>query len=124
MYQFNLGTNDLQRAEAFYNELLPLIGGAQAFKIEKAVIYTLGDSNVRLSINKPYDDKTATPGNGVMVTLFAESPSRVEEIYAKALELGGTCEGKPGDRLDGVVYAAYFRDPDGNKFGVIYLPSK
>ena len=31
-----------------------------------------------------------------------------------ALEQGGTCEGKPGDRGGG-FYAAYFRDLDGNK---------
>ena len=41
----------------------------------------------------------------------------VDAVHAKALELGGKCEGPPGVRGPGSerVYAAYFRDLDGNK---------
>ena len=39
---------------------------------------------------------------------------QVDRLHAIALEQGGTCEGKPGDRGGG-FYAAYFRDLDGNK---------
>jgi predicted lactoylglutathione lyase len=44
----------------------------------------------------------------------------VDRIHKKALELGGTDEGKPGLRAEGGdgFYAAYFRDPDGNKLDV------
>jgi predicted lactoylglutathione lyase len=38
----------------------------------------------------------------------------VDSLYAKAMELGATDEGKPGERMKG-FYAAYFRDLDGNK---------
>ena len=38
-------------------------------------------------------------------------------VHAKALELGGTCEGAPGERMP-TFYGAYFRDLDGNKFCV------
>jgi catechol 2,3-dioxygenase-like lactoylglutathione lyase family enzyme len=38
----------------------------------------------------------------------------IERVYNKALELGATDEGAPGERLP-VFYGAYVRDPDGNK---------
>ncbi len=36
-------------------------------------------------------------------------------MYAKALELGATDEGPPGERIPNVFYGAYVRDLDGNK---------
>ena len=41
----------------------------------------------------------------------------MDSTVAKALALGGSDEGAPGDRGDG-FYAAYFRDLDGNKLNV------
>jgi predicted lactoylglutathione lyase len=43
-----------------------------------------------------------------------ESREAVDAFHAKAIELGGSCEGPPGERMPG-VYFAYFRDLDGNK---------
>ena len=40
--------------------------------------------------------------------------ARGAETRAKALELGGACEGLPGVRGGG-LYLCYFRDLDGNK---------
>lgn len=124
MLQLNLGTNDLAQAESFYNALLPLAGGVQAYKTDRSVIYALAGGSARLAVNKPYDGEPATPGNGVMATLYADDKRQVDMLYRKALALGGSSEGEPGDRLDGVVYAAYFRDLDGNKFGVIHVPGQ
>jgi predicted lactoylglutathione lyase len=36
-------------------------------------------------------------------------------MYAKAMELGATDEGEPGERIPDVFYGGYVRDPDGNK---------
>ena len=46
----------------------------------------------------------------------------VDAFYAKALELGGTDEGAPGDR-GGIFYAGYFRDLDGNKLNAFHIGS-
>jgi len=119
----NLGTNDLARAENFYNELLKLFGGSQLFKSERMLFYSLGENSAKLAINTPYDGKPATVGNGSMVALTASSQDQVNAVYAKAMELGGSCEGAPGERMNGSFYGAYFRDPDGNKFGVFLMPS-
>jgi predicted lactoylglutathione lyase len=38
----------------------------------------------------------------------------VDELHARAIELGASDEGPPGERLPG-FYGGYFRDVDGNK---------
>ena len=58
-------------------------------------------------------------GNGTMVALAVASKEKVDEVYARAIELGGQDEGPAGPRMDG-FYAGYFRDLDGNKLNVFY----
>jgi predicted lactoylglutathione lyase len=70
---------------------------------------------------KPYDGKAATVGNGTMVALVLDSKAKVDALYKKALELGGTDEGAPGPRGDSGFYAAYFRDLDGNKLNCFHF---
>ena len=53
-----------------------------------------------------------------MVSFGADCKDKVDSLYAKALALGGTSEGEPGLRGE-TLYAAYFRDLDGNKFNFI-----
>ncbi len=117
----NLGTNDLARAEAFYNELVKLWDGQLGFKSDRTLFYALGDG-AKLAINKPFNGEPATVGNGTMVALAGKNPEEVTAAYTKALELGGSCDGAPGPRMDGMIYAAYFRDLDGNKFGIFCTP--
>ena len=50
-----------------------------------------------------------------MVALEVKSPDQVHAVHETALAHGGTCEGVPGPRGNDGFYAAYFRDPDGNK---------
>ena len=62
----------------------------------------------------PYDGQPQQQGNGNMVALSAESEEQVDQLYARALELGASDEGAPGLRMP-TFYGAYVRDPDGNK---------
>jgi predicted lactoylglutathione lyase len=73
-----------------------------------------------ISICKPYDGKPATVGNGVMIAINVDSRDKVNALHKKAMELGGTDEGAPGQRSDD-FYAAYFRDLDGNKLNAFYF---
>ena len=50
-----------------------------------------------------------------MISLTVNSNAKVDEVYRKAIELGGKDEGPPGPRGTAGFYAAYFRDLDGNK---------
>ena len=65
----------------------------------------------------PADGREASVGNGTMIGFLLGSRAAVRQIHAKALELGGRCEGVPGPRgpEETQAYFAYFRDLDGNK---------
>ncbi len=119
---FNIGIKDLSKAEAFYNELLAIFNASQMFKTERSIFYSMGEGSSNLVINTPFNGEPASSGNGAMVAFTASETAQVDKLHAKALELGGSCEGAPGIREGYGIYAAYFRDPDGNKFGVFCQP--
>lgn len=118
-----LGTNDLERAARFYDALLAVIGGKRMME-EPGYFIAYGNSKdgAGLGITRPFDKQAATAGNGTMVALEAKDRAQVDALHAKALELGGTDEGAPGERFPG-FYAGYFRDLDGNKLNVCYMTS-
>jgi predicted lactoylglutathione lyase len=117
-----LGTNDLDRAVAFYDALLAEFGAGQMMNDGRIVIWAAKDSQGGMfAVCTPYDEQAATVGNGVMVALNAGSQEKVNSLYAKALELGATDEGEPGPRGEGGFYGAYFRDLDGNKLAAFTM---
>jgi catechol 2,3-dioxygenase-like lactoylglutathione lyase family enzyme len=116
-----LGTNDIERAAVFYDELLKLVGAGRFMEAETFIAWAVAPDKPALSVTRPYDGNAATVGNGVMVALVVMTPEQVDAIHAKALELGGTDEGAPGPRGDSGFYAAYFRDLDGNKLNVFCM---
>jgi catechol 2,3-dioxygenase-like lactoylglutathione lyase family enzyme len=115
-----LGTNDLKRAAKFYDELLAVLGAKRAMELEGFVAWACAPNTPMVSVIKPFDQKPATVGNGVMVALAARSKEQVNAVHAKALALGGKDEGAPGPRGDG-FYAGYFRDLDGNKLNAFFM---
>jgi len=110
-----LGTNDINRATAFYDALLGVIGAARFMESENFVAWAVAPDKPSLGVIKPYDGKPATVGNGTMIALTVDSNAKVDAVYRKAMELGGKDEGPPGPRGTAGFYAAYFRDLDGNK---------
>ena len=89
-----LGTNDLERAVAFYDALLAELGIGRFMEHEGTfVAWAPSFDQPGLSVTKPYDGNPATVGNGVMVALAVDSKDKVHRVYDKALELGGTDEG-------------------------------
>ena len=116
-----LGTNDLPRAAAFYDALLAELGGSRMMEEpDYFVAWSTGQEGTGLGVTIPFDKQPAAAGNGNMVALAAGSRDQVDRVHARALELGGTDEGAPGQRWDG-FYAAYFRDLDGNKLNACYM---
>ena len=108
-----IGTNDIDKALAFYDTILGECGGKRLMDHPNGQIYGFAQGGM-IGVVTPYDKKPATVGNGMMVALNVGTAEKVDAIYNKALELGGSCEGEPGERMDG-FYGAYFRDLDGNK---------
>ena len=118
-----LGTDDLDRARAYYDALLGTIGARRLMQFGDEdggfTMYGTSMAQPALVITRPYDKGPADCGNGNMVAIVMDSRDKVDAFYAKALELGGTDEGPPGlrtEECDTAFYGAYFRDPEGNKF--------
>ena len=114
-----IGTNDLEKAKAFYAKVLAPLGGQPAFASDRMQGYA-GAGGAMLAVCTPYDGQKAFPGNGNMVALSAASPEVVDQVHKLALEAGGADEGAPGKRMDN-FYGAYFRDLDGNKVCVFKM---
>jgi predicted lactoylglutathione lyase len=114
-----LGTNDLQRAAAFYDELLAVMGGNRFMEEEQFIAWAVDPKQPGIAATKPYNGETATAGNGTMVALAADSRELVHAVYEKAIALGAQDEGAAGPRGEH-FYAGYFRDLDGNKLAVFW----
>jgi catechol 2,3-dioxygenase-like lactoylglutathione lyase family enzyme len=108
-----IGVSDMASAEEFYGALLGEIGASQLFGQDRIKFYGNGQGAM-LAICIPYNEETPAPGNGTMVAIDGGDRATVDKLYAKAIELGASDEGEPGERLP-VFYGAYVRDPDGNK---------
>ena len=115
-----LGTNDLPRAAAFYDKMLAPLGVKRIMEFERGIAWGTSLSAPSLALMTPFDGRPATVGNGTMVAMYVDSKDKIDTLYQLALELGGTDEGKPGQRGGG-FYAAYFRDLDGNKLNFFQM---
>lgn len=113
-----VGTNRFEEAIAFHHAILTEMGAERVYATEKSVGWGWGLGTAMFIVGRPYDEQPATVGNGSMVAFDVESPTRVDALHARVLALGGTSEGDPGPRGQG-MYAAYWRDLDGNKFNFI-----
>src|SRR5688572_13700376 len=109
-----IGVNDMDRAVKFYDALLSEVGGKQLFGMDRIKFYGNGPGKPMLAICTPYDKNPPHQGNGNMVAIPGGSPEGVDKLYQKAMSLGATDEGAPGQRMP-IFYGGYVRDPDGNK---------
>jgi catechol 2,3-dioxygenase-like lactoylglutathione lyase family enzyme len=115
-----VGTNDIDRARTFYDDLLGQIGARRVMEFPQNgfTMYGTGARAPGLAVTQPYNGEPATVGNGNMAAIVVDSRDKVDRLHAKAMELGGADEGGPGLRGpdgDSAFYGAYFRDLDGNK---------
>jgi catechol 2,3-dioxygenase-like lactoylglutathione lyase family enzyme len=124
------GTNDLERAIRFYDAALAALemrrcitGDPDWDRIAAGwgVYQDGGARELAFWIGKPFDQQPATTGNGSMVAFRARWRQQVDHFHAAALANGGSCDGPPGLRLHygADFYAAYVRDPDGNKLAAV-----
>jgi predicted lactoylglutathione lyase len=120
-----LGTADLAKSATFYDALLGTIGAGRFMEEPNYFIaWAKSAEEPSIAVSIPFDKEPASVGNGTMVAVVLDNAEQVDAFYAKALELGGTCEGKPGFRPEGAssgFYAGYFRDLDGNKLNAFCM---
>ena len=113
-----VGTNNLDKAIIFYDEVLKIINLTRKDTDDVCAGYTQnnGDGSIEFYVTKPANKKTATFGNGTQVSFLVSSREIVDKFHEIALRAGGTSEGSGGERPDGSgVYYSYIRDLDGNK---------
>jgi catechol 2,3-dioxygenase-like lactoylglutathione lyase family enzyme len=112
-----LGVNDMTRAIRFYDAVFAPLGAVRDATSETWTGYSCAGDRARFFLTRPFDRAAATSGNGGMLAFLGEDRAAIDAFYAAALAHGGADEGPPGVRegMNPVFYAAYVRDPDGNK---------
>ena len=80
----SLGTNDYERAKAFYGRVLKVIGCKLIMEHPGAAAF--GKAYPEFWINSPFDSKPATAGNGTHVGFAAQSKA---EVDLNVVRLGG-----------------------------------
>lgn len=113
-----VGTNNLEKSVAFYDELFAGMAGKKVVETERLVMWSIGERKDSFAVAKPFDGESATVGNGAMISLGVKGTDKVDELHAKALSLGAKDEGAPGLRAE-TYYMGYFRDLDGNKLAFL-----
>lgn len=116
----SFGTNDFERAVAFYDRVLPTLGIQRIMEHPGAVAY--GKKYPEFWIQIPFDNQTATVGNGTHIGFIAPSKEAVRAFYEAAIAAGATDDGAPGGRPDygEPYYGCYVRDLDGHKIEAAY----
>jgi catechol 2,3-dioxygenase-like lactoylglutathione lyase family enzyme len=112
----SIAVRDLAKGEQFYAAALAPLGFAKLREWPNAAIgfgkkYPEFWINVRGTMGRVADD------SGVHICLRAPDTAAVDAFHAAALKAGGSSDGEPGLRphYHGGYYAAFIRDPDGNR---------
>jgi catechol 2,3-dioxygenase-like lactoylglutathione lyase family enzyme len=116
MSHVSVGTNDYPRAKAFYDAVLATLQIGVVME-HPGIAVAYGRAFPEFWVGLPHDGGKAAVGNGSHFGFLATSRAQVEAFHAKALQMGGVCDGPPGLRpLYGPqYYGAFVRDLDGNK---------
>jgi catechol 2,3-dioxygenase-like lactoylglutathione lyase family enzyme len=114
-----VGTNDLDKAKAFYDALLGTLG-VEPGKVDRHRVF-YRTSTGTFGVTQPIDGKTATHANGGTIGFACSSQEQAAKWHEVGVANGGTSiEDPPGVRGGGKMYLAYLRDPDGNKLCAIH----
>ena len=118
-----VGTSDLARAIAFYDPIFAAMGLDQCWRDERSASWgrAADETYPRFFTGYPFDGRTAGVGNGTMTAFLIDDRRSIDRLYQLAMTNGGSDEGTPGIRpqYSDRFYAAYVRDPDGNKLAFV-----
>jgi len=118
-----VGTTDLPRAISFYDALFDLMNLEICWRDDQSSSWgkKADLSYPRFFTGYPFDGNRGSVGNGTMTAFAVHEPAIIDQLHRTALSNGGSDEGGPGLRpqYGTGFYAAYVRDPDGNKLAFI-----
>jgi len=111
-----LGTRDVARASRFYELIAREMGVGRSAESDDFVGWGVPGAAAGFGVALP--DAVPRLERG-MVPLQVDDPEQVQRLYEIALNNGGASDGAPRDC--GEFYAAYFRDPDGNRLNAFCI---
>ena len=116
-----VGTNDIERAQRFYDAVLGTLGVGKPLRNQAETGHTrlfYRHDGGTFCVSEPINGEPATAANGGTIGFKCHSPEQVRTFHEVAVAHGGTSiEAPPGLRTGslGAMHLAYVRDPDGNK---------
>jgi catechol 2,3-dioxygenase-like lactoylglutathione lyase family enzyme len=115
----SVGVSDLDRAARFYELALAPLGLTRL--VTRPATIGFGKSFPEFWINLRPCMAEVAADSGVHICLRAKSTVDVDAFHAAALGAGGCSDGPPGLRPHDRVryYAAFVRDPDGNRIEAV-----
>jgi catechol 2,3-dioxygenase-like lactoylglutathione lyase family enzyme len=119
----SVGVSDLERSARFYELALAPLGLSRL--VTRPATVGFGKSYPEFWINLRAGMSPVMPESGCHICLRTKSAADVDAFHTAALKVGGSSEGAPGLRPHDRVryYAAFIRDPDGNRIEAVTFPS-
>lgn len=120
----SIGVRDLAASVRFYSAVLEPLG--MGLLKEREGRAGFGSKYPELWLNARPGMGPVLADTGAHLCLRARSTEAVDMFHARALAHGGTDDGPPGLRAATMVtyYAAFVRDPDGNRLEVMTVPAQ
>jgi catechol 2,3-dioxygenase-like lactoylglutathione lyase family enzyme len=120
----SVGVSDLERSARFYEVALAPLGLSRL--VTRPARVGFGKSYPEFWINLRAGMSPVPPESGSHFCLRAKSAAEVDAFHAAALDAGGSDDGAPGLRPHDRVryYAAFIRDPDGNRIEAVTFPKE
>jgi catechol 2,3-dioxygenase-like lactoylglutathione lyase family enzyme len=120
----SVGVSDLERSARFYEQTLASLGLAKL--VTRPGTVGFGKSYPEIWINWRAGMPPVAPESGCHICLRARSSGDVDAFHEAALKAGGSSDGAPGLRPHDRVkyYAAFVRDPDGNRIEAVTFPAE
>jgi catechol 2,3-dioxygenase-like lactoylglutathione lyase family enzyme len=118
----SVGVSDLERAARFYEATLAPLGLARV--VTRPATVGFGKVYPEFWINLRANMAEVAAESGGHICLRAKTTDEVDAFHAAALNAGGRSDGAPGLRPHDRVryYAAFVRDPDGNRIEAVTFP--
>ena len=111
----SIAVRDLKAAERFYENALAAIGYTKLHVRPTTIGF--GKKYADFWLNERRNMTPVAPDSGVHICLRARDTAVVQAFHAAALKNGGADDGTPGPRSGEMkgYYAAFIRDPEGNR---------
>jgi catechol 2,3-dioxygenase-like lactoylglutathione lyase family enzyme len=117
----SVGVSDLVRSIAFYDAVFEPLGISRLWSATDAAGYGYPGADEPFAIKSGTAEELAGRNARAHVAFIAATRQAITTFHTRALEHGGTDEGGPGlhPEYGPGYFAAFVRDPDGNRLEAV-----